>query len=385
MTPEKSFLIRYWPQLTLTAVWVIMQAVLLYTHGIVTVNEAGKYIEQADLLLDTGSVSHPSLWLYSTQILLIAAAKQLHTGYLSVVLVQLLFNALATWCLYKLCLQLSNRITAFACILLFILNQPFQSFNTYLYTESLFYSFTILLSCYLLRLTKLTVQNFIVLVLFLLLICFTRPSGLLFVPCTFLYLFFRFFQRLPFIVKTGLTLIVAVIFVCILNAVLGSGGELDFMLPFREEHIICGVPALQDASIGQTPEEANSIRGIINYIFQHPGQFFRLAWLRTQAFFGLFRSYYSFTHNLYLGFYFFPVYLLVILCLKNWWHNNRSLLLYCISIIIVTWGTVILTCDDWHNRFFLVIVPYIYILAIPALKKLTAKLQTDDSKPNLRS
>src|SRR5688572_19431595 len=198
----------------LAIAWISMQAFLFFRFGIESEFEARKYIEQADLLLTTGSVSHPSMWLYSIQIFLIAAAKQLNTGFISVVAVQLLFNALATWSLYRLFIRLSNPMTAFICVLLFILNFPFQLFNVFLFTESLFYSFTILLSCYLLQLTSLTRQNVIVILLFLLLICFTRPSGLLWLPCVFLYLFLRFFRSISLLIKglliLGLTIIFAI-------------------------------------------------------------------------------------------------------------------------------------------------------------------------------
>src|SRR5258706_11565897 len=166
-------------ELILVAAWVVMQGFLFYRHGVFTGLEAGKYIAEANNLLDHGNVSSPNFWLYSVQIFLIAAANKLHTGYISVVMVQLLFNALATYSLYRLCLRFSNRSTAFLCLLLFIFNYSFQTFNTFLYTESLFYSFIILLSCYLLQLTRITAGHLIKLILFLLLISLTRPSGLL--------------------------------------------------------------------------------------------------------------------------------------------------------------------------------------------------------------
>lgn len=367
LSQNLSFTGRIGPLILLIA-WVAMQGVLLFSYGIVTTNEAEKYIEQADLLINTGSVSHPSLWLYSTQIFLIAAAKQVHAGFIAVVVVQLLFNALATYYLYRLCLELSNSTTAFVCVLLFILNWPFQAFNTHLYTESLYYSFMVLLSCYLLRLRELKFRNFTWIILFLIVICFTRPGGLLLVPCTFLYLLFRFFRSMPVIIKLAVILGITILFVFILNLALGSGGELDFMLPFREEHIICGVPTI--TASGTTAASDNSIGGIFQYVLHHPAQFVRLAGKRTLAFFGLFRSYYSTGHNVYLWLYFFPVYLLVLFSLREWWQKNRSLLLYCLSVIAITWGTVILTCDDWHNRFFLSILPFIYILSLPALQKI---------------
>ncbi len=365
----------YLPGLFLMLAWVLMQALLFYRYGLVTSFEAHKYIVEADYLLKTGTVSTPNFWLYATQILLIAGAMKLKTGFISVVIAQLLLNGLATYSFYKFSLHISNKLTAGIITLLLILNYPFQTFNTSLQTESLFCSFTILFSCYLLQLKKLTNANFIKLILFLLLICFTRPTGLLMIPCVFIYLFSRFFIYSSFIFKIGIIIFVIMIFVFILNLAMGSGGELNFILPFAEEHIICGLPTV--TSYKQVSK--NSLMNIFTYIINHPYQFFHLAWFRSLAFFGLFRSYFSVGHNLYLAIYFFPIYLFVIFSLKEWLKKNRGLLLFSLSLIFITWATVMLSCDDWHNRFFLAIMPFFYILSIPALKKL---LQTKKQKLN---
>jgi len=381
MNPGKSSLSRFLyfqrPEWILVLAWILMQSFLFYQHGIHTEIEASKYINEARYLLDNGKVSTPNFWLYSVQIFLIAATMKLHTGFLPVVLIQFFFNALATWYLYKLCRQLGNKTSAFVCVLLFILNSSFQTFNTFLYTESLFYSFTLLLSCYLLRLTTLNFRTALYIFLFLLLICFTRPSGLLFAPAVFLYLFFRFFKGFPVLLKVGIAIVLSFAFLFFLNIALGSGGELDLMLPFREEQIICGVstlPGFAEIKISQNP---NSVQGLLYYIIHNPEQFIRLGWWRTKAFFGLTRSYYSKGHNLYLVLYFYPLYLMMLYGIINWWRKKGPLLLYCMSLIFITWGTVILSCDDWHNRFYLSILPYIYILSLPAIQKLTGKIKPD--------
>ena len=376
--PLSGFFNAHKNELILACCWLAVQLVLFYQHGIQTDFEARKYIEQADTLIATGSVSSPNFWLYSVQIFLIAASIKLQAGFISVVIIQWLFSFFATWALYRFSTLIVNRTTGIVITLLFIFNFPLQTFNSFLQTESLFYSFTILFSCYLLSLQNLTWRNFTAIFLFLILISFTRPTGLLWLPCAFLYLFFRFFRSFPFLLKIGVTLLAAVGFFFFLNSALGSGGELDFILPFRDEMIICGVPTLPHSADVKTPGDSNSVFGLVYYITHNFEQFLRLAWLRTRAFLGLFRSYYSSGHNLYLAIYFFPLYLLVTTSLRKWAGINKHLLLYCFALIFVTWFTVILTCDDWHNRFFLSVVPYIYILSIPAIKNITDKLKKHD-------
>jgi hypothetical protein len=132
----------------------------------------------------------------------------------------------------------------------------------------------------------------------------------------------------------------------------------------------------------QTSANPNSVFGLLYYITHNLEQFMRLAWLRSRAFWGLGRSYYSMGHNIYLALYFYPVYLLGLLSLGRWLKQNKCLVLYCSSLVLITWVSVILTCDDWHNRFFLSVVPYIYILAIPAVKFVTDKIILNASKWN---
>jgi len=197
---------------------------------------------------------------------------------------------------------------------------------------------------------------------------------------TGLYLFFRFFKAFSVPVKIGITVTATIAFLFFLNAALGSGGELDFMLPFRDENIICGVPTLPHGSNIETSDDPNSVFGLIYYITHNFGQFMRLAWLRSKAFWGLTRSYYSPGHNLYLVIYFYPVCLLALPGIRSWFKKNPDLLLYCSSLILITWGTVMLTCDDWHNRFFLSIVPYVYFLIVPVIKSITDKIRPQADK-----
>lgn len=352
----------------LAGCWALVQGLLLYQHGIETAYEATKYIAEADNLIEKGTVSTPNFWLYSTQIFLIAAIKQIHAGYWLVALVHWMMNALATAALFRLITSLSDRVTAAIITLVFIFNFPIQTYNSFLQTESLFHSFTILFSCYLLQLRAFNLARAIQVFLFLLLICFTRPTGLLWVPGTLLYLFFRFFRRFSFGLKLGITLGGSLGFLFFLNQALGSGGELDFMLPFRDERIICGVPTLPHFVDIKVSDNPNSLQGLWYYITHNFSQFIRLAAIRSRAFFGMQRDYYSSGHNVYLAIYFYPFLLLALGGIVSWWKQSKYLLLYCLPVIGLTWLTVILTCDDWHNRFFLTIVPYIYILSVPMVK-----------------
>jgi len=364
----------YNPLVWLFALWGGIQILLLSRYGIVTELEAEKYIYEAEHLLAKGTVSSPNYWLYSVQICLIILSIKLKLGFVFVYLVQLFFSGLSLYYFFRLVSGISNTATAFAISLLLALNIPYQTFNCQLQTESLFFSFTILLSCYVLRLTKLDIAATVRILLFLIVILFTRPTGLLFLPCVAIFLFFRFFSAYSVLLKSFIVIAVSFSFLYVLNKALGSGGQLDFMLPFRDERIICGVPTLPGFIPINTNDNPNSISGLLYYVTHNPDQFLRLAWLKTKSFFGATRPYYSSAHNLFLCILYFPLYIFSLLSISWWWNHNRNILLYCLSLIMITWLCVILTCDDWHNRFYLSIIPYFYILSVPAVKKLIHKL-----------
>ena len=44
-------------------------------------------------------------------------------------------------------------------------------------------------------------------------------------------------------------------------------------------------------------------------------------------------------------------------------------LAYLLTLILLTWMTVILTCDDWNHRVFLSISPYVILLATGFFKR----------------
>lgn len=350
--------------------WLIVNAFFLWKNGMVTNGEAGKYISQAHLYLGTGRPETPNLWLYFLQIGLLALCIRLKLSLAFVMGIQLLFNLIATYCFYRTILYLfKERRVALAGTILLILNYPYQQWNTFLQTESLFYSLAVIMSCYLVHIEKLTVKKLFTTILLLAILCITRPTGLLFIPPAFIYLFLVFFRNMSTAKKTALLAFIGIGFLFLLDRVLGSGGELDFMRPFREEMIICGVPALAHSLPALTTVDGNSIYGLAYYILHNPGQFFRLAGLRTMAFFGLFRSYYSTSHNLYLVIFFSCIHVMALASIPYWIKNLLYKFYFILSIILLNWLTMILTCDDWSNRFYLSISPFLIILGMPLLLK----------------
>jgi hypothetical protein len=349
--------------------WMVIHVILLYHFGIRTDGEAVKYIREANNLLTQNKLSSPNFWMYITQILLILVSVKLRVGYEFVIGVQLFFSLLATLSFYRLTTHLFNNKIGFFATMWLLAILPIHQFNTFLQTDSLFYSFTIIYSSYLLRVASLSLKTTAILLLGLIIISITRPTGLFFFAATFLYLYFTFLPRIKLTYTLAIPVLIAIIFIYFLNTAIGSGGELDFMAPARDESIICGIPTLPDFRRIRESGNGNSLYGLLYYIAHNFPQFLRLAFYRSIAFFGLLRPYYSTIHKIYLLVLFLPVYLMVIISIRYWIKQNPFIIVYILTLIFLTWVTVILSCDDWHNRFFLTISPYLIIMALPGINK----------------
>lgn len=348
----------------LATTWTILQGLLIHKFGIVTGFEATKYIDQAQLLLTTGEYSYNSFIFYSTQILLIAACKQLQIGYWPIIVLQLICNAFSLYCFYKLINKLTGKINvAFCFSLLLVIMYYYQLYNVYLFTESLYFSFSIIFFYVLLQLRKANVQSVILVLIGLSILYLTRPMGIFFIPATFLFFVFRFFPKKAALILSTSGVLFFILFYYVLNASLNSGGEFDFQLPYVYEIIICGVPTTNAPRKIGVPVEKNSVEGLLYIIIHNHKLFLFLSVKRMFAFFGVVRSYYSPLHNIYIGAYFYSIYILILIGVRKWKRTDKPKIAFILCVIFFTTLTTALSCDEWHNRFIYAILPFLLILA----------------------
>lgn len=346
--------------------WVVVQGLLICQYGIVTGLEASKYIDEANHFLQFGNFITNNHYLYSTQIFLIATVTKLHLGYTVIVVVQLLLNLFATIMFYRLANSFLERpFIAMIATFFFIVNIPYQVYNSFLFTESIFYSLTVIYTSYILQLKRLAVKNLLLILLLLILLSVTRPTGILFFAVTAFYIFFRFLNNLSLLRRTLVVSLSIFIFLIIVNTMLQAGGSLDFMLPFKKENIICGVNSVNNTDV-KTIEKGNSLQGIVYYIFNNEEQFLKLAKLKTLSFFGMLRTYYSLFHNVFLVLFFYPFYILSVIGIWKKIKQKDKRIIYLVSIILLYWITTLLTCDDWHNRFILTVSPFLFLVGFAA-------------------
>jgi hypothetical protein len=347
----------------LAALWLLVQAGLLYAKGITINMESQVHINTATYFLQHGHFEIPKLWFYALPSLLLALCIKTGIGYWGMVLVQLAVNAVATLCFYKMCVHLSqNRTVAFIASFLLIVFIPLQVWNTFLYTESLFISGTIIFS-YLLVRSRLGAAALVGVLAGLVLLTLTRPAGVLLVAPVFLYVAQQKITGKNTLLKKALLVLPAIgALVLLLNSVFKrGGGDFDLMRPFVEEHIICFMPTAQPGQQLNLANTGQPIADLLYYILHNPAHFFKLIFLRLLSFFNLARPYYSTVHNLLLYAVMVPVYLLAITGLvKKTVMPGRFYLWVLIALYAIA---ISLQCDDYHSRFAMVVFPYIFYFA----------------------
>jgi hypothetical protein len=353
----------------LTVTWILVQFFLLRHFGIVTGYEAKKYIVEADIFLQHGTYSTPNFLFYSTEILLIAGCKTLGLGFGGVVVVQLVANAASTVFFYRLIRQLTSKANvAFFFTLALIGMFYYQLYNVHLFTESLYFSVSIMFFYRLCRIRHLRLSTYVEIVAFLLLLYFTRPVGLFFVPAVFVFLVLKFYRKKAALLFSVAGAVLLLCFVILLNFGMSSGGEFNFLLPYVEGQVICGVPSPNRNAIS-VPVEQNSVQGLFYLVTHYSGLFFTLFFQRLVAFFGVIRPFYSLQHNLFVALFFYPCYLLAVIGIRRNFATKKAELTALLLLVFFSALTAGLSCDEWHNRFIYAVLPLIMIIASLAFAK----------------
>ena len=352
----------------LAGIWTILQVIFFLHFGMVTQLESVKYINEAKALLQSGHYTSGNFLFYSVEILLIAFSYITHTFPWLVVLIQVCINGVSIYFFYRLCCSITkNELRAFFVTLFFLGMFYYQLYNVYLFTESLYFSFGIIYTYLLFSIKDLSVKNIILLFAGMAFLYFARPTGLFFIPSTIIYLVFKFYRSKAWYILSFLLVSAVVSLYFLLNFALNSGGEFDFLLPYLDERVICGVPTIQHQHPIYVPVEKNSIEGLWYIIIHYPVLFFGLAGRRLLAFFGVVRSYFSPAHNVFIALYFYTSYALAIFGFKKMIGKCLPQTFYFVTNILFIMLTVMLSCDEWHNRFILALLPFFLLLASGSL------------------
>lgn len=347
----------------ISSIWLILQVYFFKRFGIVSDFEAPKYIEQGHHFIAHGSYTSNNFIFYSTEILLIALGLKTGFGFELAISVQIIINALSVYCFYKTILLFTGSYKASLLFTIVFLSMIYYHlYNVHLFTESLYYSFTTIYAYLLFSIKKLRIQSFIIILFCLALLYFTRPTGIFFILPTLLYLLLKFYKGKTKLLPALLIIAGIILMYFLLNLAMKSGGEFDFLLPYSSKMIICGVPTIDTPIAITLPVEKNTLSSLWYLITYHTSLFFNLAIKRMLAFWGVIRPFYSLPHNIFIAIYFYTLYFLIITGIKQSIKIFLPEIAFFLVVVLLVMLTSMLSCDEWHNRFILSLLPYLLYL-----------------------
>lgn len=338
-------------------IWLIVQGALFYKYGIDATQESLKYIGAAKTLLAQGHLPETRYFFYLSTTLLIVFCLKTGLGYGGVVFFQLLLNLYATWAFFNaLKSRETKRHSAFFTTLLLIFFLPYQTFNFYLYTESIFYSSALLFFSSCLRYCEPSRRVLLTQALFLCLTILSRPLGIIFLPCWVFFLAWKHSVRpLVILLSFALALVLGVV---VVNTIMTTIGDWQILKPAEYGYIICDIPTRSKLELDYLKSHSPLMQ-LGYFVWEYPAEALRLTARRLQAFFLLSRSYYSKGHNLFLLFYAAVLTLpfLYSLFSAKRMFPDKPLFYLCLSIVLGFAFAIALQCDDYSNRFHHTIVP----------------------------
>jgi hypothetical protein len=348
--------------LFLSVCWICVHIIVLLAYGITIKGEATKYLSEAGNVLASQPLTHSKYVFYYAYILLLAFAKKIGIGIAGAYIIQVGMNGISSVLFYLFIKnRFQNTYAALTGTFILLICFPFQKWASFLYTESFFCSLLLIL-VYLLFHEKIKWK--ITALAVLLVVVFTRPTGILLAPVLLV-------SYLPFIIQkkyklsyVALTVLAGVLLIPVLNWMMKGGGDFNFMLPFTEGHIICGVPGGNPLPSLSLPENGNTIGGLLYFAYHNFSYFFTSGCKKLLYYFGMMRPYYSIGHNIYLASFFVPLYIFTMSGARILYGKDKALFWFCVSWIGLFAGAVFFSCDEWSNRFIIPSIPIMIILAL---------------------
>ncbi|WP_216679387.1 hypothetical protein [Hymenobacter siberiensis] len=377
----------------LLALWLMVQvAFLLRYHGPHYANDSARYLEYAANLAEHGyykiepgtaptTIANNGIgnfqyehnqryilypWFQSVWL-------RLHAGWWGIVLGQLAVSGVAARALYQALRQLlaGRRGAAALATGLFILWPDVQQFNSYLLTESLFISLSVLSFWAFVQVRNGGWQAWVTLIILLLLTALVRPNGFVVTGAAVLAGLASLYsqrRRLFWLVVAGAVLATPLA-VWWLNYQLVSffivetylRGELMFATPVWAIHPSTPL-VLPPAGLGQMSR-------VLHFAAHNPGFLARLMAGKLLVFFSSVKPYYSLAHRLISVLVLWPLYYLAFRGARQArvWLPARAFL---VGVPLLQAGVVMLTVDDYDVRFLAPVLPFIFVLAALELQRL---------------
>lgn len=340
---------------------MLVQFFLFLHYGIKVSVDTAMYIDDAGTLLTGHLPDGRNIW-YLGYSFFLSVLFFFGGDEKMVVFFQCVFSGLAAFALYSLVNQMSsNKVIAIISVSLYLAWIKIHQWNMFIYTDSLFASFSII-SLALLSGSKKEWQ-FLGALLVIAFTFFLRPTGICLVTAVVGYFLYRAYAKMS---KVGF--VVTLIGLCVLSVLLLNFVLKEFVQSIVESYakaeiiypnINLGIQKHNDLTIPST-DHAPIIR-ILLFGFYNPIYFLKITGFKALLFLANVKPYFSLLHNLAIVSVLYPIYAFAFYGIKILSWSGEKIFILC---FIVTQTIMVgLTSENWDGRFLVPVLPFVFILA----------------------
>lgn len=345
--------------ITFALFYLLFIYALIYTTGIITTNEAEKYVSAA-LSIHQGKFKDVfNSYLFYISYIFFVSIFYLSKNAIIVIVGQAVLSFISSLCLKKITdFILGHSMYSYISMGIFLFSFPIQSWTVTLFSESFFVSISIITLFFTIK--EKSRSEIIIWICLNLILIFSRPPGIFLVLPNIAY----FAIQLKIVNTSSALLAYSICLILTVLSLLYIPAETKgYIRPIAAGRII--VDSMDYTVPGFTTNKKSTIIQAYSYISHKKGssQLVYLYAKKIQSFFTLTRPYYSSNHNLLL----LPFYVLYFLCpigLYSLWKSGKKdiLFLFLASIFGLT-NLVAITYNEWHYRFTITIFPFLIIIS----------------------
>jgi hypothetical protein len=350
---------------SLFLVWLLVQSAFFIKYGVRTSVDSQLYLADAMNLLAGKWPEGRGIWYisYSTFLAFIFFCGGNNEV---VVLVQIGLSGFATFFLYRLALEIfANRNVAVLSVLFYLLWFKIHEWNTFLYTESLFTSCSIISFAVLVKSKSLL--QYAVAFLLIIFTFFIRPTGFAFLIGLGCYGFFSLNQA-------NLKKAVWIVSLLVLaGTILLSKMLTDYTLieSYAKGEVIypnmtLGIEVPTELVI-PSQDKPTMIR-VLLFGINNPLYFLKLFFLKLFLFLGNIKPYFSPLHNALIVMVLYPLYFFTIRGFIKF-PALRKEKYFIAGFVVAQSLTVAFTSENWDGRFLVPLLPYVFLLSADGITK----------------
>jgi Dolichyl-phosphate-mannose-protein mannosyltransferase len=356
---------------SLFLIWLAVQSFLFIKFGGRTSVDSELYLADAANLLEGRMPQGRSIW-YVSYAAFLSAIFFFGGDITTVVFIQILLSGVAAFCLYHLTIEIFNKKNvAVLAVLFYLLWIKIHEWNTFLYTESLFTSCSIISFTVLVKAKS--HWQYAMTFLLILFTFFIRPTGFAFLIGLGCYGFFSLNHRnLKKIIPIFSCLVI--IGLVLLSKMLASYTLID---SYAKAEIIYPNMTLGievPAELVIPSQDRSTMMRVILFGINNPLYFLKLFSLKLFLFLGNIKPYFSLLHNVWIVGVLYPLYFFAVRGFSIF-PEHRKEKYFIVGFVIAQSLTVAFTSENWDGRFLVPLLPFVFLLSANGIVTVFKKMK----------